>query len=108
MSEDLIQLPNLTELRELLVTARRDIDTEVEQEPELADEHALLVQVMASFEELIGKAENNNNVSMKEKISIAAHLNFLQCLLEDFFFFDEDGEDFDESEFDLEFSEEEK
>lgn len=107
MSEDLIQLPDLKEIQELLVTARRDIDAEVEQEPELADEHALLVQVMATFQELIAKAENNKNVSMKEKISIAAHLNFLQCLLEDFFFFDEDEDDL-ESEFDLEFSEEEK
>lgn len=107
MSEDLIQLPDLKEIQELLVTARRDIDAEVEQEPELADEHALLVQVMAAFQELIAKAENNKNVSMKEKISIAAHLNFLQCLLEDFFFFDEDEDDL-ESEFDLEFSEEEK
>lgn len=96
MNEDLIQLPDLKDVKEMLAAARKDIDTEVKQDPELLTSSKLLTQVMQVIEEKLGKEKNFNKLGIKEKIDIAAHLNFLHCLLEDFFLVGD--EEFDESE----------
>ena len=94
MNEDLINLPNLNNVSEMLVMARRDIEAEVEQDAELLEASTLLLQVISIMEEKIASKKDTANLSLKEKIDFAAHLNFLQELLEDFFFF----EDLDDSE----------
>ena len=104
MSEDLIQLPNIQEIKEMLELARNDIRTEVEQDPEIAPSSQLLIQVMDVIDAKLTKSQDFSKLSQTEKIDIAAHLNFLQALLEDFFMFDGDfeDEDFDLDEEDLE------
>lgn len=98
MIEDLIQLPELAEVKELLVVARRDIETEVKEDPELLDSSKLLIKVIDIIEEKIAKGSDFSKLNDQEKIGLASHLNFLHCLLEDFFFFD-DEEEFDDEEF---------
>ena len=58
----------------------------------------LVLELISIIEEKIGKSKDLSKHSLKEKIDIAAHLNFLQILLEDFFMIDEDFEDFEYSE----------
>lgn len=98
MTEDLIQLPNVQEVKEMLDIARRDIATEVEQDAELQPASQLLVQVMDVIDGKLTKFKSFDKLNQAEKIDIAAHLNFLQSLLEDFFMFDEDFDDFDDEE----------
>jgi hypothetical protein len=99
MKDELIQLPDLKDIKEMLKTARHDIIAEVEQDAELDAQSKLPIQLIDIIEEKIAKGIDK--IDLKEKIDVASHLNFLQCLLEDFFFVDED---FD-GEFDEEFEE---
>lgn len=103
MTEDLIQLPKVAEIKEMIVIARQDVQTEVEQDPELAPASELLMNVIDVIDGKLAKSSNFDNLNNVQKIDIAAHLNFLQNLLEDFFMFDEDFE-----EDDLEFEDEEE
>lgn len=100
MTDDLIQLPDISEIKEMITLAKQDIQTEVEQDPELRQASELLLNVINVIDGKLAKTKNFENLTNVEKIDIAAHLNFLQHLLEDFFIFDE--EDFDDEEFDLE------
>lgn len=97
MTEDLIQLPNITEIKEMITVAKQDVENEIEQDPELRPASELLLSVINVIDDKLAKAKNFDNLNGAEKIDIAAHLNFLQNLLEDFFMFDEDfeGESFD-------------
>lgn len=97
MTEDLIQLPNITEIKEMITIAKQDVENEIEQDPELRPASELLLNVISVIDDKLAKAKNFDNLNSSEKIDIAAHLNFLQNLLEDFFMFDEDyeGESFD-------------
>ena len=97
MSEDLIQLPNVADIREMLDIAKQDIKNEVEEDSELQSSSELLMEVIKVIEGKLTKAKNFDALKTEEKIDIAAHLNFLQALLEDFFMFD-DEEDFDDEE----------
>jgi hypothetical protein len=110
MSEDLIQLPNIEEIKEMLDLARNDIRTEVEQDPEIEPSSQLLIQVMDVIDSKLAESKDFSQLSQTEKIDIAAHLNFLQALLEDFFMFDGDfeDEDFDLNDEELEDVEDEK
>ena len=99
MTEDLIQLPNIEEIKEMLEVAKRDIQSEVEQLPELQPASELLVQVISVIDEKLAKSKDFDKLNNVEKIDVAAHLNFLQALLEDFFMFDdEEFEDEEEEE----------
>lgn len=105
MTEDLIQLPNIEEIKEMLDIAKRDIQTEVDQDPELKSASELLVQVIDVIDGKLVKSKDFDQLNQAQKIDLAAHLNFLQALLEDFFMFDDE---FDEFEDDEEFEEEEE
>lgn len=99
MNEDLIQLPDVKDIREMLAAARGDIDVEVKEDPELLPLSSLLIQVIEIIEDKIGKNKDLNKLNSKDKIDVAAHLNFLQGLQEDFFLYDEmefEEEDSDE------------
>ena len=89
MNEDLIQLPELKDIKEMLAATRQDISVEVEEDPELLPVSKLLTQVIDIIEEKIAKHKDLTNLDNKTKIDIAAYLNFLQGLQEDFFFYDE-------------------
>ncbi|MBA3720945.1 MAG: hypothetical protein H0W88_00920 [Parachlamydiaceae bacterium] len=105
MSEDLINLPSVQEIKEMLKAARNDIATEIKQDPELVSPSKLLIEVIDIIDERIAKEKDLSKLNMKDKIYVAAHLNFLTCLFEDFFYvedfdeFDEDMEELEESEF---------
>lgn len=93
MTEDLIQLPNVEEIKEMLDVAKRDIQSEVEQDSELQPASELLVQVISVIDGKLAKMKDFDQLNTAERIDIAAHLNFLQALLEDFFMFDDEFED---------------
>jgi hypothetical protein len=104
MKDDLIELPELSDVKEMLTLAKKDIEEEIKQNPEMVDSCSLLKQVIAVVEEKIGKIKDFNKLNTKERIDIAAHLSFLHSLLENFFYGDEDdffdSEEFDDEEFD--------
>lgn len=103
MNEDLIQLPELKDIKEMLAASREDIQAEVQEDPELIPLSKLLIQVIDIIEEKISKYKNLSRLNEKEKIDLAAYLNFLQGLQEDFFFYDEiDFEEDDLEEVDAE------
>jgi hypothetical protein len=93
MTDDLIQLPNIAEIKEMIAIAKQDVESEIQQDPELRSASELLLNVINVIDTKLTKSKNFDNLSNTEKIDIAAHLNFLQNLLEDFFMFDEDYED---------------
>jgi hypothetical protein len=104
MTEELIQLPNIEEIKEMLDLAKRDIKTEVEQDSELKPASELLTKVIDVVEDKIAKTKDLEKLATIEKIDLAAHLHFLQSLLEDFFMF----EDFEDEDFNDEEEEEEE
>lgn len=109
MKEDLIQLPLLKDIKEMLELSRNDIAAVVEDDPEMLPSSNLLNQVINIIEEKISNGKDFKKYSEREKIDLAAYLNFFQNLLEDFFDFD-DEMDFDDEEYlddeDLELEEE--
>ena len=112
MNEDLIELPAVNDIKDLLESAKHDINEELTQDPELGAQSKLMLAVIKIIEEKVAKTQNLNSLELTEKINVAAHLNFLQDLLEDFFFsgeFDEnDGEEFDLNGYDEGVEEDEK
>lgn len=99
MSEDLIQLPERTELLEMLAMAKQDINSEIQKDPEMLSSSKLLVKVIGLIEEKVSKHKDFSKLSEGEKIDLAAHLSFVHALLEDFFLFDDElDEDFDSFE----------
>lgn len=109
MNEDLIELPNIKDIRELLVSAKEDVNAELKEDPQLATQSKLLLEVIKVVEEKLAKDQDLNKLPLNEKINIAAHLNFLQNLLEDFFFvgdFESEEEEFEIDGFEEEEEEE--
>jgi hypothetical protein len=107
MNEDLIQLPEYKDVKEMLANTREDINVEIEEDSELLPLGNLLIQVIDIIEEKIAKQKDFSKLNDKEKIDLAAYLNFLQSLQDEMFFFDEeafedeeelDGEDLEEEE----------
>lgn len=101
MNEDLIELPNITDIKELLVEAKGDIQEELKEDPSLLDQSQLLIDLMEIIEEKISSQKNIDKMDLRSKIDLAAHLNYLHTLLDDFFLAsdfdfgieeDEDGE----------------
>lgn len=107
MKEDVIQLPDLQEIKEMLQTAKEEVDAEVKENPELKDSCHLIFEVIAIIDGKLKASKDLDKLNIKEKIDVAAHLSFLQGLLEDFYFF-EDEEDFDMDDFEEEDEEEEE
>lgn len=109
MTEDLIELPNLVELKEMLASAKSDIEEVEIEDSDLLKTSKLATQVISILEEKIGKEKDLNKLNPKQKIEFAAYLSFLQNLLEEFFYaIDEDefDEDFEEDEEEFEEDEE--
>lgn len=100
MNEDFIHLPEAKEIKDMLIETRRNIEEETKDNPEMKSESKLLTLVIETIEEKMGKEKDLNKLNMKDKIHIAAHLSFLESLMEDFFLSEEDLEDFDEDELD--------
>lgn len=100
MKEDLIQLPELSDIKELLAMAKDDIAEQITETPEMKDEGELLKQVMGIIETKIGKEKDLHKLNLNAKIDMAAHLSFLQSLLEEFFMIDDEFDDefFDEED----------
>lgn len=88
--EDYLMLPTKEEIKELIEASKHDVAALLVEEPELAPQLQVLKEVTKILEDLIAKHVDLQKIGMKEKISIAAHLNYFECLIEDFFFFDED------------------
>jgi hypothetical protein len=101
MEEEVIQLPELKDIKEMLTVTRQDIDFEIQEDKDLIPLSKLLVQVIDIIEEKIANHKDLTKLNEREKIDLAAYLNFLQCLQEDFFFFDEEME-FEEDDLDEE------
>ena len=89
---------------------KKDIAAEIETDPEMKEGSSLLYLVIETIEDKIQNKKDLNTLSEKEKVGIAAHLHFLQLLLEDFFYFDEefDGEEEEEDGEEFEWNEAEK
>jgi len=96
MTNELIHLPEVTEVKDLLTAAKHDISAIVEEDAEMATHTKLALEVIGVIDEQLAKGGDLNTLTLKEKISFAAHLNFLQCLLEDIFF---DEDEFEDEEF---------
>lgn len=97
MDEDLIHLPDINEIRELLQEAKDDIKEEIKQNPKLSSEAKLLNLVIGFIEDKVSGKKGVETFSIKDKIDLVAHINFLQLLLEDFFYTEENF-DFDEDD----------
>jgi len=96
MTNEIIELPEVEDIKEMLDTAEKDVRefTQEEGNEEFAEQSQLILETIAIVKELIGTNKDLNKLDRKEKISIAAHLTFTQGLLEDFFF----GADFDDED----------
>lgn len=109
MSEDIIQLPELKDIQEMLAAAREDIQAEIQEDPDVIPSTELLIQVMNIIDKKISKEKDLSQLDVMHKIDLAAHLTFLQSLLEDFFFLDDEEDDeFDDEDETLDETEEEK
>jgi hypothetical protein len=95
MDDDVIELPELVDIKEALIGIRQDINLEVTENQELLPLSDLLIQVIEIIEEKVAKYKDLKKLKIKEKIELAAYLNYLQVLQEDFFFFDEESEDYE-------------
>jgi hypothetical protein len=104
MIEELIQFPSIPELKEMLIDAREDIKTELQDDHDLIDTAKLLFHVIDIIEEKISTHKDFNDLNDKEKIDLAAHICFLNMLEDDFYLPDEDmdGLEFEETELDEE------
>ena len=101
MSEELIQFPEVAEIKEMLVDAREDVEAELQEDPDLVPLGKLIFNVIAILEEKISKHKDLNKLAEKEKIDIASHISFLNSLEDDFFFMDEDLDDLEIEEVEL-------
>lgn len=103
MSEDLIHLPDLNSIKDILEVAKRDIAKEIEADPDLIAMSRLLFKVIESIEQKIASLNHKTDIDDTKKIDLAAHLNFLQCLLEDFFYYEDEefDEDFEDDQLEI-------
>lgn len=107
MTEDIIQFPDVVEMREMLNAAKGDIQEAAAADPDIKEHSKLVMDVIAIIEEKLAGQKDLSKLAQKDKIFLAAHINFFQTLLEDLFMDDFDEEDFDDEE-DFEEVEEEK
>ena len=98
MNEELIQFPAVDEIKQMLIDAKEDIQEHVRADPDLISEGKLLFRVIDIIDEKISKHNDINRLSEKDKIDIAAHINFLNSLEDDFFISEE--EDYEDAEYD--------
>lgn len=98
MTKDLIELPEVGEINELIEIAKNDITAVLKEDKELEPQGNLILKVLQAIEGKIANKGDLNAMPLDEKISLAAHLSFFHNLLEDFFFSDEDFDDLDYDE----------
>lgn len=108
MSHDLIELPEVSEINELIEIAKSDVSAVLKEDADLAPQGELILEVLKAIEGKIANHKDLNALALSEKISLAAHLSFFHNLLEDFFFNEEDFDDFDDEEFEEEEEEDER
>lgn len=101
MSEELIQFPEIDEIKTMLADARQEIEAELQEDPDLVPLSKLLFSVITIIEEKVAKYRDLNKIGEREKIDLAAHICFLNSLEDDFFFSDEVMEDFEYEEVEL-------
>ena len=99
-NEDLIPLPEIAELKETIAAAKIDLKETINEIPELAESAKLIEKVMSMVEEKIKNHKDLTNLSLSEKIDIAAYINFLELLLDEFFFneLEEEYSEFDDED----------
>lgn len=93
MSQDLLDLPTLEEIKELISAARADIAEATQQDPASAEDYMQIAEIVTCIEELIAKHRSLDKLSSKEKIALAAHLCFLDIAFDIVFFSEEECED---------------
>jgi hypothetical protein len=98
MNQDLLDLPSLEEVKELISAARTDIAEATEQEPESAVDFNQIAEVVNCIDELAAKHSSFENLSIKDRIALAAHLCFLDIAFDIVFFSEEDECEDDECE----------
>lgn len=106
MNNDAIQMPEVMELKEELSVARTEIENVLKEEPELKSQGKFIMEVLAVIDECLAKNSDLNKLNRRDQISVMAHLNLFYSLLDDLFF--DDLEEFDDEEFEMEFSEEDE
>lgn len=94
---NMIQMPDVAELKEELAAAKSDLHSAIKDEPELASQSRFLMEVLDVLEARIASEKDLNKLDRKEQISIIAHLNLFYSLLDDVF-----GDEFEDDE-DLDF-----
>lgn len=105
---DFIRMPEVGELKEELANAKSDIQSAIEENPDLAEQSQLPLQVLNILEKKIENTKDLSTLNSNEQISVVAHLNLFYTLLEDIF--SDDLEDFEDDEdlFDFENDEEDE
>lgn len=102
MTEDIIQFPEVNEMRQMLSDAKVDVQEAAKADPDMKEHVKLVTDVINIIEEKISGQTDLSKLSAKDKIFLAAHINFFQTLLEDVFMDDfdefEDEEDLEEIE----------
>lgn len=110
MQEELLQFPEVSEMNEILNSAKADIKVAIEEDPEMAEHGKLILDVIGIIEEKVAGQKDLSKLSYKDKIFLASHVNFFQTLVEDMFMddFDFDEEDLEEEEEEEEAEEDDK
>ena len=93
-------MPEIAELKETIAAAKIDLKETIKEIPELAESAKLIEKVMSMVEEKIKNHKDLTNLSLSEKIDIAAYINFLELLLDEFFFneLEEEYSEFDDED----------
>ncbi len=107
MTNSLIELPEISEIKELINLARTDVAADMKENEELAEDGKLILKLIDIIEEKVQKSSDFSKLNDTQKIDMASHLNFLHTLLEGFYGYldDEDFEDEEFEEGDLDFAE---
>lgn len=98
MTEDIIQFPDVTEMKEMLTAAKEDIKEAAKADPDMKEHSKLVMDVIAVIEEKIAGQKDLATLNAKDKIFLAAHINFFQTLLEDLFMDDDFDDEFEDEE----------
>lgn len=103
MKEDLIIVPEIEELKNVIADARHDL-SEIEEDSEVQDSRELAEKILDIIEEKIANKSSLKGIDVKEKVWFVSHLFLLENILEDifdedmFFLDDETSEEEDDEE----------
>ncbi|WP_042280792.1 hypothetical protein [Candidatus Protochlamydia sp. R18] len=85
MSQDFIQLPELSEIKEDLVLARQDISSAVQEDDSLEPIGKFVEEVITIIENKASSLSAGKPLDTKTKVDIAAHLTLLNSLMDEIF-----------------------